>query len=399
MVDSGIVVRVLVAFTMMSILMVPYACSAVTQNVIIQSSGSISTSIISPLHVEGNLIKNAIGNVVYLRGVNKVEFADDPDGVWMGNTYWTDANVRAELASMKSWRVNLVRCHVNIQDWLTNATNFYSTLTAQVALPRFAQLAAQYGIYVVYDGYRVTNYWNGGNQDPLPYPPYQTSQGASSIIGSPQDFVNWWVSMANILKVYPNVIFELWNEPTGDSTAKASWFSVAQQAITAIRNTGATNLIVFQWDMAAWTNLNFPNIVPANITGWVAQANLSDQLGNIVYSTHLYRDYGHIHYSLPTYYRVWNLSDVNAGLQAMGYYSLAAIHPLFIGEIGVEIGASDLSNETDFFDNALTLFGQHGINYAAFWWREIGVYPLDSGPPSFTPNQAGQILMNHLLAS
>lgn len=386
-----------IAALLMGIIFISAVFSTAPDYVIVGSSGTIVT--MSPLHVEGNLIKDASGNTVYLRGVNKVEFADDPDGIWMGSTYWTDANVRAELAAMKGWGVNVIRLHLAVENWKYNLNAPYASISTRDAIERLLTFAGQDGIYVVLDGYRVTNYWHGGGQDPLPYPPYQTSANASSVIGSQQDFVDWWVSIASTLKGYPNVIFELWNEPYGNSTAKQSWFNVAQQTITAIRNTGATNLIVFQWDMAAWANLSFPNIVPANITGWIEQANLSDPLGNIVYSTHLYRSYGHIQYTVPTYRQAWNLSDVDKGLQAMGYYSVAAVHPLFIGEIGCSMSASDLSNETAFFNNALTLFDQHGISYAAFWWREIGVFRLHSGQPNFTPNQAGQILETHLSAN
>jgi len=58
------------------------AISSLMSNVTIRSSGTIVT--ISPLHVEGKYIKNGLNQTVFLKGVNKVEFADDPDGVWMG---------------------------------------------------------------------------------------------------------------------------------------------------------------------------------------------------------------------------------------------------------------------------------------------------------------------------
>jgi aryl-phospho-beta-D-glucosidase BglC (GH1 family) len=347
----------------------------------------------SPLHVEGKDIKDQFGNLIYLRGANKVEFADDPDGIWMGSSQWSDANVQQELGIMRSWGINTIRCHLAVENWKYNLSKPYANLDCRTAIKRLLTFAGRQGMYVVLDGYRVTNFWNGGEQDPLPYPPYQTSANASSVISSQQDFVNWWTSMATELKGYSNAIFELWNEPYGNSIAKQSWFNVAQECVNAVRSTGATQLIVFQWDMACWVDLSYPPPAgSASTMDWVEQANLSDPLGNIVYSTHLYRTYNHITYSSPTRVQVWNYSDIDLGLQYMGYYAVAAAHPLFIGEIGANYAASDLSNELAFFNNALSLFNQHNISYTAFWWREIGLWPLYNGPPSFSPNQAGQIL-------
>lgn len=388
--------EITVLFMISSMLIVTLAYSSGFSNSTIGNFGTIAY--LSPLHVEGKDIKDSYGNVIYLRGANKVEFADDPDGIWMGNTIWSDANVRQELGIMRSWGINAIRCHLAVDDWKYDLSTPYSGLNTRTAIKKLLAFAGGQGIYVVLDGYRVTNFWNGGNQDPLPYPPYQTSANSSSVISSEQDFVDWWTSIAIELKSYPNVIFELWNEPCGDNTAKQSWFVVAQECIDAIRATGAAQLIVFQWDMASWVNLsNPPPTGQASTMDWVWQANLTDPLGNIVYSTHLYRCYNHIHYSMPTYVQAWNYSDVDVGLQYMGYYAVAAIHPLFVGEIGCSTTASDLNNELAFFDNALQLFDEHGISYNSFWWREIGVWAEHNGPPNFTPNSVGQILRTHLL--
>jgi hypothetical protein len=355
--------------------------------------------LVSPLHVEGNLIKTINGDTVILRGVNKVEFADDPDGSWMGSDMWTDSNVKAELSAMKNWGINVIRCHLNIEDWIANTVNVgsdisHASIPTQTALTRFAQFAAQQGIYVIYDGYSVRDYYNGATQDPLPYPPYQTTTGASSIITSSQDFVNWWVSMANIFKSYPNVIFELWNEPVGNDVAKASWFSVAQSCITAIRTTGATNLIVFQWDYGNYWDLNNNN---GETFAWITQANLKDSTGNLVYSTHLYDAHTLRSGGIGGSY-AYTLSDINQSFIGMGYYSAAQSHPIIIGEIGCNLAwtGTDLTNEYTRFTNELNLLNQSGIGFIDFWWRSFGIYGLHGGPTNFAPNQAGQIFKTYL---
>ena len=170
---------------------------------------------------------------VFLRGVNKVEFADSPGGAWMGVTVmdysaWNPNNVRNELTAIASMGVNVIRTHDAIENWK------YDLGHHRQMYKEFTQIAAQLGLYVILDGFSVRNYWNGAAQDPLPYPPYQTSTNASQVIGSENDFVDWWAGVATYLKDCPNVLFELWNEPinpTGydQAQAKASWFRVGQK--------------------------------------------------------------------------------------------------------------------------------------------------------------------------
>lgn len=153
-------------------LLLTSAMSALMGAKTITSSGKILS--ISPLRVEGRYIKDAHNRTVLLRGVNKVEFADDPDGIWMGNTYWSDANVAAELDAMKSWGINVIRCHMSIETWKYNIgpdsghpSSPYCALPAREAIKWFVIMAAERGMYVVLDGYTVKSYWGGGSQDPF----------------------------------------------------------------------------------------------------------------------------------------------------------------------------------------------------------------------------------------
>jgi hypothetical protein len=364
----------------------------------IMNFGSVVT--FSPLHVEGRYIKDIRNQTVVLRGVNKVEFADQPGGTWMGQAVmgystWNPSNVRSELAAIRSWNITVIRAHQAVEHWK------YDLGQHRRIFKEFLSLAAEYGIYVIYDGYSIRDYWNGGQQDPLPYPPYQTSSNASSVISNETEFVDWWVSVATELKSYTNVIFELWNEPEGDAQAKISWFGVMQRCIDAIRATGADQLIIPQWRTGCFVNLDFP---PPNngasTMDWVWEANLTDSLGNLVYSTHLYRSGGAFHHSLPTYWNAWNRSEIDTAFRYFRLYELAANHPVIVGEIGANIGFSgkELSNELEAFGVCLDLFNENGVHYAVFWWRNIGVFPLHNGPPNFSPNAAAEILKSHLLS-
>ncbi|MEM2704709.1 MAG: cellulase family glycosylhydrolase, partial [Candidatus Bathyarchaeia archaeon] len=128
------------------------------------------------------------------------------------------------------------------------------SISAMEALRRVAQFAAEKGIYVIFGGYSVRSYWSGADQDALPFPPYQKSVNASEIIASKEEFAEWWGMLAREFKNYPNVIFELWNEPHNTATANktndeafADWVNATQQCINAIRAAGFTGLIIHNW--------------------------------------------------------------------------------------------------------------------------------------------------------
>ncbi|MEM4713398.1 MAG: cellulase family glycosylhydrolase [Candidatus Bathyarchaeia archaeon] len=376
--------------------------------VAITSSGKIVT--VSPLHIEGRYIKNSFNKTVTLRGVNKVEFADDPDGIWMGNTYWSDVNVAAELDAMKSWGINVIRCHMSVETWKYNIgpnsghpSSPYCALPAREAIKRLVVMAAERGIYVILDGYTVKSYWSGGSQDPLPYPPYQTSTRASEVIANEAEFIEWWTSIAQEFKAYPNVLFELWNEPNGDETAKASWKNVAQQCINAIRNLEAQQIIIFQWGYGVWAGLASGD---GEGVEWILDFNLTDPLGNILYSTHIYRIYGgcglwqNLAGEKGTPYG-YLYDDVRTAFQIekIDWVGNTLNKPLFIGEMGCALTwtGDELQREITAWNNTLKILNEWGIHYAAFWWREIGTFPLHYGPPNFGPTISGQILKDALL--
>lgn len=384
------------------------ALNAINLSVGTESSYSSTGSSSMALHTEGKYLVDSAGNVVYLRGLQKVELADDPDGQWMGDQYWSDENVRIELQAMKSWGANTVRCIQSIDNWVYNlgAGSGYSSITNREAVQRLATIAAEEGMYVIFTAYRVTNYFNGGNQDPLPYPPYQTSAGASSVISSTQDFVDYWASVASIMKDYPNVLFEIWNEPCGDGTAMQTHLSVQQQVIDAIRATGATNIIMPQWDMGSWVNLDYPDSGGSKMD-WITQANFNDPLNNLVYVTHIYREYGHTGiYSVSSSIAKWGTTHAYDYEELKRAFTAEKLDwvlntlnkPVFVTECGanMEQTGAEANYEVQALNNELAIFNEWGINYIVHWWREIGIFRLHSGPPYFTPTAGGQVVQYQL---
>lgn len=403
---------------------IPYAIES--QHLLsIPSSGKIGVA--RPLHVEGRYIKNDLGEIVVLRGVNKEGFEDDPTGWWnpeggsrsSGLGVWNASAVAANLDRMKSWGINVIRSHHAINSWLTNRDNYKGTPTRPYKdnVKDVIRMAGERGIYYIFDAMSVVENGEPGHQaDPLPFPPYIIRD---DIITSKQDFVDYWASVAAELKQFPNVIFELWNEPhaTPDmnkTQVMTDWFDAAQQAINAIRATGADQLIIVQWDYGAGVNLDYPNGAHS-FMDWITQYPLTDPMfptqnnrsGNIVYSTHQYR--GNIHRTIPSFTAAWTYDELKLGYETclIDWVGDTLNKPLIIGEIGGNMwkvigDPVDGPNELAYFYNSLTIFNEWELGYLAYVWTvpahmRHGLLTNDVPwvPP---PNEAGNALINAIAA-
>jgi aryl-phospho-beta-D-glucosidase BglC (GH1 family) len=108
------------------------------------------------------------------------------------------------------------------------------------------QWAGERGLYVIFDYFAMKNTeGKQSGQETLPWPPYNRHP---EVVGSRAEFIEIWKSVARELGPFPNVLFELYNEPNGDEKAETEWFSFCQEAIAAIR-AGVKNPIIVQWDL------------------------------------------------------------------------------------------------------------------------------------------------------
>jgi endoglucanase len=95
------------------------------------------------------------------------------------------------------------------------------------------------------------------------------------------NFVNFWVQMSNVFKDDATVVaYDLTNEP--HDMGVANWATIAQAAISAIRNNGDTKTIMIEGD--GW----------ANATYWSSYNGgtpfITDPANNYYYEAHLYFD-------------------------------------------------------------------------------------------------------------
>lgn len=202
--------------------------------------------------------------------------------------------------------------------------------------------------------------------------------------------MNLWTSVASALKVYPNVLFELWNEPNSlNAGDEAVWFQTVQQCITAIRNTAeASNIIVVQWNYVM--TLSTP-------LDWISAYPLSDSLNNFIYSTHLYYQY----LSPPPN----TMQEVISQYTTAGLFSSSL--PIIVGEIGCRVAddgsfgttltPTDFANELVWFNNSLTVLVEHQVGFLV--WAAPPYYQVDpwqlTTADNYVPNAAGQIVINH----
>jgi hypothetical protein len=345
------------------------------------------------LHTEGKFLKDETGQVKTLRGVTKTGFEDYAGGMWGGKGGWDEAKVIAELDAMKSWGCNTVRIVECVRFWKEDIDNH------RRHIKDFLSLALTRGIYVIFAGYQVQDYLSGGRQDKLPYPPFQSGDW-SSIIASEQEFIDWWVSVSQELKLYPNVIYELWNEACqtrADTAAEDSWHVVAQQIIDSIRVNGDENPVIIQFFYDVWYTYEGP--IYSKGVEWIENHIMTGT--NIIYSTHFYT-------STVGSDKPYDIDTLRSRMEYLKFNWVGDTLnlPFMVGESGCSL-ASSFSEEEQLqellrWKNILTVLNEWKIGFTAWWWRDSGVNRLltygEGWNPVPSPSLSGQILIDAIAA-
>ena len=248
------------------------ACGGGSGSVPITSSSATATatsvSAAAPtVRVQGAHLVDGSGNPILLHGVDVSGLESvavqgyDPSNPWGSLTGTPTPN----WSTIKTWKANAVRLPLNEASWLgytcTDANgnqrdpdpghNYQATVAQSVSD------ASAAGLYVILD-----LHWSApGTRCPL----------AQNIMADADNSVTFWTQIATTFKSYPNVIFELFNEPAlssyvqgaatdwqvllqgGTLTAynnengyvSLTWQSAGmQQLLDAVRGTGATNVVL-----------------------------------------------------------------------------------------------------------------------------------------------------------
>lgn len=371
--------------TLLAVIITGSSAMSAFNTVIIRSSGTIVT--VLPLHVDGKHIKDSLNRTVYLKGVWIGEFADTSTGWWGPDAFrWNETALRYTLMTLRQqWRVNCIFIYFWGDWWLGNKrdTLNYPNSTdigLRDAVVRTIQIAAEYGIYVQVRLFSPSR--AEGRVEGLPFQPTYS--------WTAQDFIDFWVNVSLTLKDYPNVIYCLFDEPSGSEAEMITYFDVANQTITEMRAHGVNQLIMIHWgycgDMlwvADWVEGGYP-------------------LENIVFSEHIYRYHGTFAWNPNSpitldYIKNFLTSpyaepDGTATRYIMDTYNV----PILVSAIGAHNGVSD-DEEYIAFRNTLQALNEIDIaGYAVFaaFRTTIQWSPVDWSGTFGAPNRIGQALID-----
>lgn len=381
-----------VSFLIIMLLYVPLATSSLNASTTIGSFGAVSYVGIRPLHVEGRYIKDDLGNIILLRGVQK-GWTDDPNGWWSpvgssqgGFGVWNPDAVKANLDAMKSWGCNVVDFLTIASFWIDDDTGY------RQHVKDVCDWAAERGMYVQYELYKIKK---EGGYIKLPYPPWLL-EGEESYIPDETAFIDFWGDVAQGLGSKPNIIFHLFAEPTADQDG---WFNVSGLCIDKIREVEDTygyihHLIVVQWYDSPWVSLDHPGGEKQTME-WVNFTNCPSG-ENIVYSSSFYRAYG----STGIYDggdRGWTYDECKYAmeLEKIDWVAETLNKPFMIREIGCDLWASNFTQELTAFKNVLSTLNEWNISYIVNKWRTDTRWAILANQPYVPPpNAVGQITID-----
>lgn len=394
-----------------------FVTTALTINSVIPipSSGTIGHITTLSLHVEGKYIKDDLGNIIVLRGVGHWKFHLDPTGwfqpeggSWMdGNRVWNEANVRYHLQTMKNWGFNCLRIHTPADWWIQDNVSLGTfTGSFRQIIKELIAWAADYGIYIIFEHYSPINfdtYLNHGVG--IPYAPYCDDPTLATVFPSGNAFAEYWGSVAEGLKAYPNVIFELHNEPHTLGTTQPleevrnSWFNTMQLCVDAIRSTGAEQPVVLGWGIAVpdwncgWSGSQ--DYGGCSTMHFINHTGVSDPLNNLIYTGHTYVEY------IP-----WasEYDTLKAQMQDVGFEYAASKVPVFVGEFGVNQWQPNatLQDHLLWAENFIKICNEWGIGYLGWNWSVLGGEDTAAGWALISnedaiisgPTQWGQVLID-----
>ena len=233
---------------------------------------------IDGLHVAGNQIQNINGQEVRIHGVNRsgTEYA-----CIQGWGIFDGPNDAASIQAIKSWKANAIRIPLNEDCWLgiNGVLPQYGGASYQQAIADYVNAVKQQGLIPILElHWSAPGSTQAVSQQPMPDRDHSPA---------------FWTQVAQMFKGNSSVIFELFNEPFPDANQDtvAAWtcwrdggvcpglaYTVAgmQELVTAVRGTGATNIILLG-------GVEYSN----SLTGWLAHKP-NDPLGNLAAAWHVY---------------------------------------------------------------------------------------------------------------
>jgi len=168
----------------------------------ITSYGTIGQLSLGWLHTDGKYIKNALGEIVWLKGTAWVEYEWGPKD-------YSDPVLRADM--MKQYGVNVVRLCLNPAFWLDPSRGQYNGYKEKI--DQLVNLLNERNIYLVMDFHKL-----GDTFDPAIHSvQYMLNPESVSVDDKTYNITDFWVQLARRYVDKQNVaIFELVGQPPHD---------------------------------------------------------------------------------------------------------------------------------------------------------------------------------------
>lgn len=368
-----------------------------------------------PLHADGALLKDSNGQVISLKGINHHGFLDVPDGAWdapneplySGMGRWDPEVVKKTLDSYQQLGFNVIRLHTIVEWWKNNPKSYQDPYRQVIYQSSYRQMiqdtirwAHERNIYVIFDFYALKNIQGRqSGQESLPWAPWGNFP---EVVQDRDEFLALWSSVSKELGQYPNVLFELYNEPHGDNQAEEEWFQFVKQALPILR-TRTNNPIIVHWNYDSWVNLDYPPPQhSASTLEWIEKHPLDDN--NIIYGVHLYRNSGAgmpglAHRGINPVLNLWKRTDLYQAMQLALLPKIVNQHkkPLLVTEVGAFLSndALDQKQELQWLENTLSILNEWNIGYVGWAWQsdqQLSHGMLHEG----NPNQAGLVFLESL---
>jgi hypothetical protein len=343
-------------------------------------------------------IVDASGSVVVLHGVNESGsenycFTWGPPAIVLSPAGGPSPLTQASLTAMKLWGINTVRIPLNEDCWLgingvdssVGGANYQSPIADAVNL-----ITKTNSMYVILDLHvSAPGTTEARNQGTMPDVDHS---------------VTFWQQVAADYKDNGSVIFDLFNEPNLGSAATQAqqyqcWkngstsassgdctmitFAVAgmQTLLTAVRQAGATNLVLLGGTGDAGFLDLWPQYVPTD--------TLSPP--NLAASWHVYDDQGGC-----TSNPAQTLSTLcPANLPGLGAEAvMAAGYPIVVGETGYYSCSGSVGQA--WWPVFLSWADAQGIGTVAWAWSDGSHPQLLTETTNFTPNANGQVYKKFL---
>lgn len=324
---------------------------------------------VTGLHVAGNKILNSAGKAVIFRGVNKA--GTEYQCVLTTGQVFDGPSDAASVTTLGTWAINIVRLPLNEDCWLNINGVRTGGAAYQSAISSYVTLLTNAGMAVILDLHWAAPGTTLANQQ-LAMPDVDHSP-------------TFWGQVAAAYKGNGSVIFDLYNEPFPNSNqdTTAAWTCLRdggtcpgitykaagmQSLVTAIRATGATNVIMV------------PGVQYTNTLSHWTQYKPVDPLNNLAASWHSYSN------EICNTQSCWTANITPT----------AALAPLIAGEIG------EFDCKGIYIDPLMAYMDGIGQSYVAWAWnanQNCSTFPALITATNGTPSGFGADYKTHLLGT